>query len=130
MTCPDVLVTGSAGHLGHALMLDLPRYGHTPFGIDILKSEYTSVVGSVSNRDFISKIFKDYPSLRYVLHTATLHKPHVESHQKEEFIETNIKGTLVLLEEASKTNRIDAFVGAVSGRLVGLTAFTNRIVFQ
>lgn len=110
MAFPDVLVTGSAGHLGHALMLELPTYGFTPFGIDILKSEHTSDVGSVSDRTFISKVFTDYPSIRYVLHTATLHKPHVESHPKEAFIDTNITGTLVLLEEASKTNRIEAFI--------------------
>src|SRR5205814_10620296 len=35
-----------------------------------------------------------------VLHTATLHKPHVGSHLREDFVHTNIQGTLVLLEEA------------------------------
>lgn len=110
MALPDVLVTGSAGHLGHALMLELPSYGFTPFGIDILNSDHTSAIGSVVDRDFISSVFKDHPSLCYVLHTAALHKPHVESHSKEALIETNIKGTLILLEEASKTNRIDAFI--------------------
>lgn len=110
MPNPDVLVTGSAGHLGHALMLELSTFGYTPFGIDILESEHTSAVGSVSDRGFIENIFKKNPFLRYVLHTATLHKPHVGSHSKENFLETNIKGTLVLLEEASKTNRIEAFI--------------------
>jgi nucleoside-diphosphate-sugar epimerase len=35
-----------------------------------------------------------------VLHTATLHKPHVESHTRQQFVETNVTGTLNLLEEA------------------------------
>src|SRR5205814_4719611 len=35
-----------------------------------------------------------------VLHTATLHKPHVGSHLREDFVHTNIQGTLNLLEEA------------------------------
>jgi nucleoside-diphosphate-sugar epimerase len=35
-----------------------------------------------------------------VLHTATLHKPHVGTHSKQDFIDTNITGTLNLLEEA------------------------------
>jgi nucleoside-diphosphate-sugar epimerase len=35
-----------------------------------------------------------------VVHAATLHKPHVESHQRVEFVDTNITGTLNLLEEA------------------------------
>jgi UDP-glucose 4-epimerase len=34
------------------------------------------------------------------VHAATLHKPHVGSHTRAEFVETNITGTLILLEEA------------------------------
>ncbi|NIP22337.1 MAG: NAD(P)-dependent oxidoreductase, partial [Phycisphaerae bacterium] len=36
-----------------------------------------------------------------VIHTATLHKPHVGTHSRQEFVDTNISGTLNLLEEAS-----------------------------
>jgi nucleoside-diphosphate-sugar epimerase len=35
-----------------------------------------------------------------VLHTATLHKPHVSTHARQDFVDTNITGTLNLLEEA------------------------------
>ncbi|GAP96599.1 UDP-glucose 4-epimerase [Leptolyngbya sp. NIES-2104] len=35
-----------------------------------------------------------------VLHTATLHKPHVSTHSRQSFVDTNITGTLNLLEEA------------------------------
>ena len=35
-----------------------------------------------------------------VLHAATLHKPHVGSHDRRAFVDTNITGTLNLLEEA------------------------------
>ena len=35
-----------------------------------------------------------------VIHSATLHKPHVGSHSKQAFIDTNLSGTLILLEEA------------------------------
>jgi nucleoside-diphosphate-sugar epimerase len=34
-----------------------------------------------------------------VLHTASLHKPHVITHSRQDFIDTNITGTLNLLEE-------------------------------
>ncbi len=40
-----------------------------------------------------------------VLHTATLHKPHVVSHPREAFVETNVLGTLILLEEARRVAR-------------------------
>lgn len=109
MSSPDILVTGSSGHLGHALMLELPGYGHTPLGLDILPSKHTAIIGSVSDRPLIQKILQENPSIRYVLHTATLHKPHVGSHSKQEFIDTNITGTLVLLEEAVRAGHIQAF---------------------
>ena len=35
-----------------------------------------------------------------VFHTATLHKPHVATHSRQDFVATNITGTLNLLEEA------------------------------
>jgi UDP-glucose 4-epimerase len=44
-----------------------------------------------------------------VLHAATLHKPHVATHSREAFVETNVRGTLMLLEEAARV-RVRAFV--------------------
>jgi len=35
-----------------------------------------------------------------VLHAATLHKPHVATHSRQDFVDANITGTLTLLEEA------------------------------
>ncbi|OJI87450.1 hypothetical protein ASPTUDRAFT_62105 [Aspergillus tubingensis CBS 134.48] len=105
----DVLVTGSAGHLGTALMLCLPSMGYNPVGIDILSSPTTTVVGSVSDRIFIASIFRNNP-IKHVLHRATLHKPHICSHKEEEFVSTNVMGTLILLEECSKCkDRIESF---------------------
>lgn len=40
----DVLVTGSAGHLGTALMLNLPSLGFKPLGVDILPFPTTMLV--------------------------------------------------------------------------------------
>jgi nucleoside-diphosphate-sugar epimerase len=36
-----------------------------------------------------------------VLHAATLHKPHVATHRRQDFVDTNVTGTLNLLEEAA-----------------------------
>lgn len=96
----DVLVTGSSGHLGTALMLTLPSLGFTPLGIDILASSTTTQVGSISDRAFIAHILASHP-IKHILHAATLHKPHICSHSNEDFITTNILGTLILLEESS-----------------------------
>lgn len=119
MSGPNVLVTGAHGHLGYALMCSLAEYGYSPVGIDILpcgdedETRRPCLTGSIADRAFCESVFKHYPSIRYVLHTATLHKPHIGSHMKTQFVETNIQGTLNLLEvAASRTgeNRIRAFV--------------------
>ncbi|KAK1712048.1 oxidoreductase-like protein [Colletotrichum lupini] len=106
-----VLVTGSAGHLGAALMLSLPSLGHVPHGIDILPSPTTTTLGSITDRALIASILADNSSITHIVHAATLHKPHVDSHPKSAFIDTNITGTLVLLEEAAAhKNRIKSFL--------------------
>jgi len=47
--------------------------------------------------------------VRAVLHTATLHKPHIATHPRQDFVDTNITGTLNLLEEAAAAG-VGAFV--------------------
>lgn len=92
-----VLVTGSAGHLGEALMRTLASRGHEPIGLDRLASPYTAAVGSVADRGFVRASLQGIDA---VLHTATLHKPHVATHARQAFIDANVSGTLNLLEEA------------------------------
>ena len=66
-------------------------------GLDILASPYTDIVGSIADRALVRKAVAGRDA---VVHAATLHKPHVASHERQEFIDTNITGTLNLLEEA------------------------------
>src|SRR5215470_10101215 len=86
-----VLVTGSAGHLGEALMRTLPAAGHEGVGLDIKRSPYTHRVGSIADRGFVEQCMR---GIEVVLHTATLHKPHIETHTRQQFIDTNVSGTL------------------------------------
>jgi UDP-glucose 4-epimerase len=97
VTAARVLVTGSSGHLGEALVRVLRAGGHEVTGIDVRPSPYTTVVGSVADRAVVRACLA---SADAVLHTATLHKPHVGSHGKQAFVDTNVTGTLTLLEEA------------------------------
>jgi len=92
-----ILVTGSSGHLGEALMRALGEEGHDVIGLDVLASPHTTVVGSVADRACVRSCMAGVDA---VVHAATLHKPHVESHRRAEFVDTNITGTLNLLEEA------------------------------
>jgi len=101
-----VLVTGSAGHLGEGLMRVLAAQGRDAVGMDRLESPYTHVVGSIADR---SRVREALDGVGAVLHTATLHKPHVATHSREDFLETNVRGTAVLLEEAVAAG-VEAFV--------------------
>jgi nucleoside-diphosphate-sugar epimerase len=92
-----ILVTGSAGHLGEALMRTLPAVGHDAVGLDMKASSFTKEIGSITDRACVKRSIR---GAQVVMHTATRHKPHVATHAREDFVETNILGTLVLLEEA------------------------------
>jgi len=94
-----ILVTGSSGHLGEALMRVLPAQGFEPLGLDIIDGPQTDIVGSVCDRQTIRKVLVGVDA---IVHCATLYKPHVATHTKQDFIDTNITGTLVLLEEAAR----------------------------
>lgn len=99
-------MTGSSGHLGEALVRTLPRWGHEVVGIDVLESPHTTVVGSILDRTLLRSCVDGADA---VLHTATLHKPHVETHGWQTFVDTNVSGMLNLLDVASDSG-VGAFV--------------------
>jgi UDP-glucose 4-epimerase len=93
-----ILITGSSGHLGEALMRTLQNSHHQATGLDIKRGPFTQRVGSVTDRAFVAESVRGMDA---VIHSATLHKPHVATHSAQEFVDTNITGTLILLEEAA-----------------------------
>jgi nucleoside-diphosphate-sugar epimerase len=93
-----ILVTGSAGHLGEALVRTLRSTSHEVVSLDITLSPFTGNVGSVTDRGFVRQCMR---GVEAVLHAATLHKPHLVTHSRQAFVDTNITGTLNLLEEAA-----------------------------
>lgn len=102
-----IVVTGSAGHLGEALMRVLRSSNRSVLGIDIKPSPYTDLVGSICDGDFLDGVFRR--GVQSVIHTAALHKPHVVTHSHQEFVDTNITGTLRLLEIAADKG-VESFV--------------------
>ena len=101
-----ILVTGSSGHLGEALVRTFRDLGNEVIGLDIEESAFTTMVGSVADKSSVSGCMS---GVDVVFHTATLHKPHVATHSKQAFVDTNVSGTLMLLEQA-KANGVGAFV--------------------
>ncbi len=75
-------------------------------GVDLLPSPYTDIVGSIADRAVVDECMR---GVTHVLNAATLHKPHVATHPRQAFVDTNITGTLNLLE-ASVANEVRAFI--------------------
>lgn len=92
-----ILVTGSSGHLGDALMRTLRAQGRDAVGLDLVASSGTDIVGSIADRAIAERAMAGIDA---VLHTATLHKPHIATHSRQDFVDTNVTGTLHLLEAA------------------------------
>jgi UDP-glucose 4-epimerase len=92
-----ILITGSAGHLGEALVRTLQNSEHQAIGLDLKPGPFTHQEGSIIDRGFVRECMTRIDA---VIHAATLHKPHVATHSRQDFVDTNITGTLNLLEEA------------------------------
>jgi UDP-glucose 4-epimerase len=101
-----ILVTGSSGHLGEALVRVLRSEGCEVVGLDVLDAPSTTVVGSIVDRTCVRRSVEGVDA---ILHVATLHKPHVGSHRRQAFVDVNVTGTLNLLEEAVAA-RVGRFV--------------------
>ena len=101
-----ILVTGSSGHLGEGLMRTLQWAAHEVVGFDLTESPFTTSVGTIVDREFVQRCME---GVEAVIHTATLHKPHVATHSKQDFVDTNVTGTLNLLEEAVAVG-VSAFI--------------------
>jgi UDP-glucose 4-epimerase len=93
-----ILVTGSSGHLGEGLVRTLRNGPHEVLSLDRKAGPFTDHVGTITDRDFVRDRVR---GLDAIIHTATLHKPHMATHSRQQFIDTNVSGTLNLLEEAA-----------------------------
>src|SRR3954447_7752029 len=101
-----VLVSGSTGHLGEALIRVLREQGMDVVGLDVLESARTDVVGSIVDRELVRRCVAGVDA---IVHTATLHKPHVGTHRRRDFVDVNVTGTLNLLQAAVAAG-VDRFV--------------------
>ena len=94
-----ILVTGSSGWLGAALVPRLRAAGHAVFGLDPRPGAMTALVGSIADRAFVRAAIGDN-RIDAIVHGGALHKPNIETNPREDFIAVNVSGTFNLLEEA------------------------------
>ncbi len=115
------LVTGSSGHLGAAIAEQLSR-SHEPIGIDLVPGKWTKRVMSIVDRAAVFQIVREVDA---ILHTASLHQPHVATHSRQVFVDTNITGTLNLLEAAIQSG-VQRFVYSSTTSLYGEAMVPNE----
>jgi len=92
-----ILVTGSSGHLG-AAVVRLLAPDHRVFGLDLVPGPETTHTGALADRALIAALVGQ---VEVVIHTASLHARHLTGAMKEAFIATNIAGTQGLLTAAA-----------------------------
>jgi len=109
-----ILVTGTSGQIG-SVIAEMLSSEHSVVGVDLTPAKHTTRVGNLIDRDFIFSVVK---GINIVVHTASLHAPHIKEYPPEAFIDTNIKGTQTLLE-ASIKNRIHRFIYTSTTSLYG-----------
>lgn len=92
-----ILLTGSSGQLGAAIAAQLAAH-HELIGIDLVPGRWTERVENICNRDAMFRLAKGVDA---IIHTASLHQPHIKSSSEDMFIQVNCIGTLHLLEAAA-----------------------------
>jgi UDP-glucose 4-epimerase len=117
-----VVVTGSSGKLGKEIVKKLREKDYEVLGIDLIPSETTDGLFDIRDRKLMEDITKGYDA---IIHTAALHGKHTDlNYPREEFIETNITGTLNLLS-ACVVNGIKKFLYTSTTSIYG-TAMVNE----
>ena len=107
-------MTGSSGQLG-AVISSMLSKEHSIIGVDFIPGKYTSHVGDITDHEFVLSVTRN---VEIIIHTCSLHAPHLKTHSSEEFISTNINGTLNLLKSAIE-NKIRRFVYTSTTSLYG-----------
>jgi UDP-glucose 4-epimerase len=103
-----ILLTGSSGWLGQTLVPRLQRDGHDVVGIDPVPAATTRIAGSIADRALVRAAIRDH-RIDGVIHAGALHKPHIETRSRADFLSVNVQGTLNLLEE-SVAAKVDRFI--------------------
>jgi nucleoside-diphosphate-sugar epimerase len=103
-----LLLTGSSGWLGRFLAPRLRAAGHEVTGLDVAPGADTAVIGSVADRRLVDRVFAAR-GIEAVIHAAALHKPDIARYPAQAFLDTNVTGTLNLLE-AAVAARHDRFI--------------------
>lgn len=95
----NVLVTGSSGRLGQEIIQLLGFKKIQTIGIDLVNTKATDILLDIRDK---KEVFRIIRKVDFVIHTAAIHGRHLDMGlSRLDFIETNIIGTLNLLEASA-----------------------------
>eukprot|EP00435_Cladocopium_sp_Y103_P045516 s471_g13.t1 len=99
-----VLVTGSCGYLGEALLILLRAVGLRAQGLDLVPtSDPGSIAGDVSAEEAVQRAAE---GCRSIIHTAALHAPNLDFYTEADFRRINLEGTRHVLNTASEMGMV------------------------
>lgn len=116
-----VLLTGSSGRVGGAIATRLAG-GHSVIGLDRRPGPCTTHVGAVTDRALVAELLADADA---VVHTASLHAPHVGQVPDDAFVATNVRGTETLLR-ACLEHGVRRFIYTSTTSLYGHSLVPDR----
>ena len=109
-----IIITGTSGYCGSKLAA-LLKVKYEVIGLDKIPGMHTTRITSLQDLDELKNLTRGVTA---IIHTASLHAPHVDQFTKEDFIDTNVKATLYLLE-AARENRVRKFIYTSTTSLYG-----------
>lgn len=117
-----VLVTGSTGRLGRVIVELLRAKGVDCIGMDIHASATTDILADIREKKDVAGIIKD---VSHVIHTAAVHGRHMDMDvPRVDFVETNVLGTLNLLE-AAVDHQVKSFIYTSTTSIYGKAMENN-----
>lgn len=112
----QIVVTGANGDLGKVIMSYFTDLGLPVYGIDLEAGPWVQEVLDIRQQHAVERVLKNANS---VIHTAALHARHLDlGYSRAAFVETNIQGTLNLLE-AAQQHGLSKFIYTSSTSIYG-----------
>jgi len=96
-----ILVTGSSGYLGSAIVEVLREHDVLTIGIDLVGAPTTDCIGCISDINILRKL-SSHHGCKSVIHTASLHAPNLDYYSEVDFRKVNVDGTQNILSIAKE----------------------------
>ena len=117
-----ILITGSSGQIGAVIAEHFAREAEV-IGLDLKPGRWTTILGDITDVKLIRPLVSQVDT---IVHTASLHAPHVGLRNEEEFSRVNVDGTRILLEASLRAGG-KRFVFTSTTSVYGCTSRTKDI---